>query len=174
MNGNNKKIALLCSICMILLSTFFSVRKEYKDMQKQLDAIYYEEKGIHNDLMALAGHAFNVDKIAQRYDISTSSLTTLAFQLKESSPCDAGAIMLQLDTLFHQSCNLLNEADLSEQDRQLLIKQQADFDAIRDIISRSSYHEKVAWIERELSKFPSDLLYKISGSHLEIYKEEIN
>ena len=167
----NKKIAVLFSICAILLSTFVSAKFEFNGMQDQLDALYYEEPGLHSDLMALAGNAFNINKIAQRYDIETGSLTDLAERLQNSTPDTAAEIKLELEEVFNAACNELHQADLSEQDEELLVKQEADFKSTLDIISRSSYHETAASITQKISEFPASLLQQITLSQIHIYKE---
>lgn len=166
----NKKLGILFSIVVILLSTFGSAKMEFNHMQKQLDALYYEEPGMYSDLQALAGNALNIIKIAERYGVHTQALGDQAYHLKESTPQTAKPLVEQLTESFNENCDALLQAGLSEKDEQLLVKQQADFKATLDIIERSPYHELASKIESQLDAFPANILQKITFSELNIYQ----
>lgn len=165
-------VAILLLVLVVLASTYFSARQgiaKEVDSVKQAFLTGTDGSGysIYTDLQTRASLAHNLRTVALRYlpaeDSRLRDLDAAANRLEgEEHPHAAYEANEALTAAADKVNDALKEATLSATDESYRIGIMTDLESYNDTISQSDYNALAREAEEKLSKFPANLLRRIT------------
>lgn len=182
--NENRKLALVFTIFIIVFSSYFSARNTFKSMQKKADSYFIE--GVHqdgfsirNELEKQCGEIANLSTILKKYpkaDSDVISYTNMAIEQFEKA--DSIEIYeyaaISIHDSFERLCDELSKQELTSKDQDYVTMLKSDYLSSQDIIERDPYYDTVHKMLEKLNHFPAKQLYKISRIQINVFGEVIN
>lgn len=164
-----RSVAILCMILMVVSSTFIQAGSDMNQKVDALNDFFLVDEGMGDDFSiqkALNKKMEFSNELANKFAIkyinsSSDEIKTvneaIAVLQEAKGASEKYEALMQLDRSNNQLIGLLETKSMDKEDEKELNRLYANLSNYSDLISHSSYNQKVSELESEFSGFPAGI-----------------